>query len=108
LVAGWDRLHFLLRKPPLGKERISMNSLILLAALTAGQCEGGVCKVDAVEVSAAVGKGSCERLALPGRPVRRVAGLVRTIVHAKPLRSFVRHRQPLRRLARGLVLRRCR
>ena len=85
-----------------------MNSLILLAALTAGQCEGGVCRVDAVEISAAGHKTRSERLILPVRPVRRAAGLVRAIAREKPLRSLVRHRQPLRRLARGLAIRRCR
>ncbi len=55
-----------------------MNTLILLAALTAGQCEDGVCKVEVTAVvqhahGQACG-GTCH------------AGPVRRLVHAKPLR----------------------
>lgn len=84
-----------------------MNVLILLAALSAPQCEGGVCAVDveALVVSASPG---CNLDAPQHVGPRR--HIVKAVLHRKPLRRLaavrparsvfrrVAQRRPLRRL----------
>ena len=68
-----------------------MFELILLSALSVGQCEAGVCEV---RVEAEV----CQ-------PVRNA---VRAVVEVRPVRSVAKaivHRQPVRSVARAVVAR---
>jgi len=76
-----------------------MNALVFLAALTAGQCENGVCTVP-VEVTV-TSPAAGVQVTLPGEPVRRTVGVVRAVVRAQPVRRVVAavvERQPVRKV----------
>ena len=66
-----------------------MNSLIVLVALTAGQCENGACKVN-VAIVAPQGHAKGHE---------RVGATLRRLAHARPVRhaeAHIRHGRPSR------------
>jgi len=74
-----------------------MNSLILLAALSTGQCEAGVCTVT-VEAEVCQPVRSAVKAVVVRQPARSVA---RAVISRQPVRSvgrFVLERQPVRRV----------
>ncbi len=74
-----------------------MNTLILLAALSVGGCEGGVCSpINHASIGIAA-------------PVKRLVVLqpVRRLVKAKTIRGFLHHPRLLRRLASFRIRRGC-
>ena len=82
-----------------------MNSLILMAAMSAGQCAGGQCAVEvSVEAVVVDCSGACDHdhsagaACHAGGRFRPVANLVRAVRERQPVRSFFRDRRPLRRL----------
>lgn len=79
-----------------------MNTLILLAALSAGGCEGGVCTVDAHATASSCCDTSCAAM-----PVQRFTGAVLTLARERPVRRFLHNRRSLRRWGR-VFFRRCR
>jgi hypothetical protein len=93
-----------------------MNTVLLLAALTTGQCEGAQCVVaQPPTIISLVSKETvvCEKKVTchakktchARKPLRRVA---KAIKHRKPVRTFFRTRKPARRLVGALFCRRCR
>jgi hypothetical protein len=64
-----------------------MNCLVLLAALTAGHCDGTSCAVTVHPVVCE--SGGCET-AVKGRPVRRAFKGARAVVERRPARAFAR------------------